>query len=585
MQQTTSLPQEMLKRRMPVVVVVLIVTSLVLVVRLILFQAPQDPAVAAYIQAAQSNYYDLQRQISARGQIYDRNMQPLAANTLRYRIGISPSLVDDPEEVAAQLSAILGRDVLEMRAVLDRDSSYELLATNLEPSVWRQLDQLNLQAFRPEQLPRRLYPQGALTSQVIGFVAGEDDTYRGYSGVEGFYESDLAGRIRDENVPVIPFEIPPDERALDRGANLVLTLDRDIQYLAQQELQAAIESTGSQSGTIIVMNPVTGDVLAMVSYPSFDPNNIAAVEDPRLLNNPAISAVYEPGSVFKVLTVAAALDSGTITPDWTYNDTGLITVGGEDTQNWDRNAYGVVNAEQLLVNSLNVGAATIAVEMGPDNFYARIRGFGIGQSTRIGLEGEEEGVIRVPGDSVWSPSDLATNSYGQGLSTTPLQMLNAVNVIANGGLLMQPRIVSQIIEDDRARNLEPIVIRRVISQQTAETVTNWMVSVVNNGLDDAASVPGYTIAGKTGTAQIPNPIGYEQNSFIMTFVGFFPADDPRLSVLVKLDRPTSASWASQTAAPVFARLAERLVIMMEIPTDTVRVELAAQGGVVAGIDR
>lgn len=589
MQQTMSLQQDMLRRRLPVVITVLLVASLVLIIRLILFQAPQDPRVAAYVEALrESNYETRLRQYATRGIIYDRNMQPLAANSLRYRIGISPNLISEPEETIAQLSAILGRDPLEIRAIVNSDAPYEHLGTNIEPDIWRQIDELDMMSIDVETIPRRLYPQGDLTSQVIGFVAGDDDTYRGYNGVEGYYQTQLAGRMREATISRIPFEVPEDatnETALDRGANLVLTIDRDIQYLAHQELLSAIELTGAVSGTIIVMNPMNGDILAMTSYPSFDPNAVAEIVDPRALINPAISNVYEPGSVFKVLTMAAGLDHGTITPDWTYNDAGSLMVGGLKIENWDKAAYGVMTPEQILVESLNIGTATVAIEMGTDAFYSRIRAFGIGQPTRVDLEGEEGGILNTPGSESWGEADLASNSFGQGVSVTPLQMLNAVNAIANGGLLMQPRVVSEIIQGNTVYELDPIVVRRVISQQTAATVTNWMVSVVNEGLDERARLPGYTIAGKTGTAQIPNPIGYETNAYIMTFVGFFPADDPRLSVLVKLDRPTSGQFASQTAAPVFSRLAERLVIMMEIPTDEVRYALAAEGGVVGGIDR
>jgi cell division protein FtsI (penicillin-binding protein 3) len=589
MQQTYSpgVQQEMLRRRLPVVILVLLFVSLTLVIRMILFQAPQEPQVASYIDRVRNaNYGTTREETSARGVIYDRNGQPLAVNTLKYRIGISPGLVSNRDDTVAQLASILGIDVLRVREILDSDSSYELLATNVEPDVWRRVADLDLISIVVEPIPQRYYPQGDLLSQVVGFVGWDENTFRGYIGVEARYEEDLAGRVRRQQISNIPFTVPQDEERLDRGADIVLTIDRDIQYLAQIELQNAIQTYGAQSGTIIVMNPNNGDILAMVSSPTFDPNNYAEVEDRRLLSNPAISSVYEPGSVFKVLTVAAALEKGTIDRTWTYIDTGSITVGGQTYPNWDGNAYGQIDVEGLLVNSLNVGAATVAIEMGTEDFYSMITSFGIGRRTGVDMQGEVEGIVKIPNrDPDWSPSDLGSNSFGQGISVTPLQMLNAANIIANGGFLVQPRIVSQIVHGEQIENLEPIIISRPLSSETAQIVTNMMVSVVERGLDDQARLPGYTIAGKTGTAQIPNALGYEQGTSIVTFIGFLPADDPQISILVKLDRPKTSVWASQVAAPVFRSLAEKLVLMLEIPTDEVRYQLAEQGGNIGSIDR
>jgi cell division protein FtsI/penicillin-binding protein 2 len=419
-----------------------------------------------------------------------------------------------------------------------------------------------------------------LASQLIGFVAGDGNTFRGYVGVEGYYQDQLAGRVRSRTVRNIPTEFQLDNAILERGSDLVLTIDRDTQFLVETVLQQALAGTGATSGTIIVMNPRNGDILAMASLPTFDPNNLP-LDNARILQNPAIQAVYEPGSVFKVLTAAAALEAGNITPNWTYNDQGSYQVGSRTIYNWDRVAHGETSLQTMLVDSLNVGAATIAVEaMGRDEFYRGITRFGIGSRTRVDLEGEEAGILKVPNVSPdWSESDLGTNSYGQGVSVTPLQMLTAVNAIANRGVMMRPRVVQQIVNGVEVTNLEPVPLQKAISEETARVVAEMMVAVVRDGIDGRAALPGYTIAGKTGTAEIPLVTGgYSTSEFIMTFVGFLPADDPQISILVKLDRPTSGSFASQTAAPVFRQLVERLVIMMEIPDDETRRQLAAQGG-------
>ena len=573
--------QEVLRRRIPIVVVGLLIVSGVLVMRLISFQFPQDPRVMAEFAALRdANYGTIQRLEAPRGRIYDRNGNPLAVNTREYRVGISPNVVSNKAQVAQQLAMILNRDELEMYNMLISNTSYELLGV-VSPDVWRQLDQLGLYALRVERVQRRLYPQGTLASQLVGFVAGVGEDARGYNGVEGYYQAELAGLVRDQEVSNIPFELGDNVVQLASGADLVLTIDRDIQFLAESHLQLAISETGARSGSIIVMNPRTGDILAMASYPTYDPNRYFEVEQ-RDLRNPAISDTFEPGSVFKVVTMAAALDSGAITPDWTYIDQAEYVIGGIRIRNWDRQAHGVVNATQVLVDSLNVGTAVIArEEMGWETFYRYLDRFGFGRLTRVDMQGEEAGLLRTPTSSDWSESDLGTNSFGQGMLVTPLQMLTAINAVANGGLMMQPRIVHQKIEGDMIQTSRVTALGRPISAETAAAVSDMMVAAVRDGLDQRAQVPGYTVAGKTGTAQIWGVVDYLPDQFIMTMAGFLPADDPQVSVLVKLDRPTSGRWASQVVAPVFSRFVSRLVDLLEIPTDPVRYALVRDGAAIA----
>lgn len=575
-----SQQQEILRRRLPAIVAVLIVISVGLITRMVLFQTPADPRVIAYVQAVRdANYSSTQRQTSSRGIIYDRTGQRLAVNALQYRVGISANLVSDPVTMVQQLSTILNLDPLFVNDIIQSDKPYAVLATNVDSATYQELVSLNSVALQIEQIPRRYYPQG-IAAPLIGFVAGAGDGFLGYNGIEGYYEQTLAGRTRQAEISDIPFDVPALDDAPEKGADLVLTIDRDIQYLVEELLANAIAETGAVSGDIIVMDPTTGDVLAMASYPTFDGNDIP-LDDAKRLRNPAITDVYEPGSVMKVITVAAGLQQGAITPDWVYNDTGEIIVGSLPIRNWDNRAHGVVDLETVLVESLNVGAATIAVEhLGRNAFYNMLGAFGFGALTRIDLQAEQQGKVRIPGDERWSESDLGANAYGQGISVTALQMLNAVNVIANGGLLMQPRVVKQVIHGTDITDIEPVVLRRVISAEVAREVTRMMVATVERGLDDLAGVEGYSVAGKTGTAEIPSVVGYLDGQTIVTFVGFLPADAPQVSILVKLERPKVNTFASQTAAPVFKALAEKLVTYLEIPTDADRAILAEQGGVV-----
>jgi cell division protein FtsI/penicillin-binding protein 2 len=575
MMQAAQTQQETFNRRLPIVIIGMIVASGYLLLQLVGFQAIA-PEVANELRP---NYNRNVRLAAARGIIYDHSGQRMAENTVEYRIGISPNLVSDKRRVATQLAAILRLDELETYEKINSDEPWVLLTPRVSAEIGQQVEALDLQALDIEKIPRRSYPQGTLAAQIIGFVGGD---LQGYYGVEGYYQDQLTGRIREEVISDIPFDLP-DDQLPDQGSDIYLTLDRDIQYLIESELALAINETGASGGTYIVMNPVTGDILAMASWPSFDPNAYSNV-DAGVWRNPAISDEYEPGSVMKVLTIAGALDRGVITPDFTYVDQGELAVGGIVVRNWDLQAHGVVDVRGILVDSLNVGAATVSLNMGHEAFYTAMDAFGIGRPTRVNLEGEASGTMYIPGDPEWSESNLGTNAFGQGVTVTPLQMLTAVSAIANDGLMMQPNLVAKVVDGDQVIASQPTFLRRAISPEAAHIVTDMMVSVVNenDSLDSGAGLPGYTVAGKTGTAEIPSPIGYESNAWIMTFVGFLPADNPQVAVLIKLDRPTTGRWASQVVAPRFRRLAERLVVMMEIPPDDVRHALEAEAGTVDG---
>ncbi|HUN10560.1 MAG TPA: penicillin-binding protein 2 [Aggregatilineales bacterium] len=572
--------RDVFNQRLPLVIVVMVIVSGALLLRMLSFQqlAPE------VLNELRPDYDREVRLAAARGLVYDHNGQRLAVNTLEYRIGVSPNLVSDPPRTARLLATILGIDELEVFRAVTSTAVWELLASRVPAEIGQQVEQLKndgqLLAVTIEKIPRRSYPQGTLGAQLLGFVGGD---LKGYYGVEGRFQDQIAGRAREEIVSDIPFAVPNDTEP-DRGADIYLTIDRDIQFLVESQLALAVDQTGASGGTIIVMNPRNGNILGMASWPSFDPNAFLTA-DVEAWRNPAISDEYEPGSVLKVLTVAAGIEAGTITPNWTYNDQGRLDICGVPVLNWDRRAYGVVDTTGLLVNSLNVGAGTIALEMGPNSFYAMMSRFGMGRLTGINLAAEADGTMLTMGDPEWSQSNLCTNAFGQGIAVTPLQLVTAVSAIANDGLMMQPNVVERIVDGDQIIWSQPTALGRPISADTAHTVRDMMVQVVNQGLDEGARLSGYTVAGKTGTAEIPIPTGYRTDRFIMSFIGFLPADDPQVIVLVKLDEPTSGNWASQVAAPVFRQLAERLVILLEIPPDAVRQALIEQGGAVNAIQR
>jgi cell division protein FtsI/penicillin-binding protein 2 len=267
--------------------------------------------------------------------------------------------------------------------------------------------------------------------------------------------------------------------------------------------------------------------------------------------------------------MAAGLDSGTIIPETTIYDGGAIEVGGRTIYNWDRNSYGTVDMTTVLGKSLNVGAAQVAVMLGKDRFYTYVRRFGFGRITEVDLDSEGPGTLKTPGDPDWHESDLGTNSFGQGIAVTPLQMTMAVAAVANGGLLMKPHAVQKIIEGDRDLSVQPTVVRRVILSQAARTLTEIMVTAVNQETE-LAQVPGYRVAGKTGTAQIPIPGGYHPTLTVASFAGYLPADDPALVILVVIHKPQTSPWGGHVAAPVFARIAQQLMILFDVPPDDIR---------------
>ncbi|MGD2105320.1 MAG: penicillin-binding protein 2, partial [Anaerolineae bacterium] len=465
----------------------------------------------------------------------------------------------------------------------DESGSYRQwirVAPSVSKDVGEKVAGLEIGGVTVKPLWRRVYPEDSLASHALGFST----VMTGYYGVEGFYDPMLrpepvewVGPVDVESVP-IPWE-PIEGEFPRRGVNLELTLDRTVQALVEDELARALEMYGAEAGTIIVMEPDTFGILAMASLPTYDPENYSqfADRDPSLFEDPAVSKQYEPGSVFKVVTVAAALDSGIVTPHSVYQDRGWIEVGGQAIHNAMRKTYGDQTVKDILVKSLNVGAAWLSSTTGPDRFYDYVRDFGFGQLTNVDLAGEVPGQLWLPEDvEHWHPSNLGTNAFGQGIAVTPLQMITAVAAVANDGARLRPHIVSRRTASDGTVSVfHPVLEEQVIAPETATRLTDLMVQVLEEGATEAR-VEGYRVAGKTGTAQIPIPGGYAQEGTIATFVGFGPVPEPALVILVKLDRPQSSQWASRTAAPTFSRLTARLFTVLGIPPGSG--ELAAEVG-------
>jgi len=516
-----------------------------------------------------------------RGTIRDRNGCLLAGNAVMYSIEADTAYVVDTEAASTALGALLPVSAAHIEQLLAGDDLWVKIASPVSKGVGEQIADLGLSGITVRPLWIREYPEGALASHLLGFCNAEG---LGFYGVEGFYDVLLQPEQVERRGPVdptskqIPWTVAPV--VLPRpGTELVLTLDRTVQALVEEELARSVWEYQAEGGTIIVMDPRTFGVLALASLPSYDPGRYVDFfsQTPPPFEDPAVSQQYEPGSVFKVLTMAAALDAGLVTPETTYYDQGWIEVGGLVMANASRQVYGQQRMADILIKSLNVGSAWLSTQMGPDLFYRYVQAFGIGRPTRIDLAGEVSGQLWLPEDyEQWHDSNLGTNAFGQGLAVTPLQMIVAVATVANDGARLRPHVVYRhIAPDGVVSTFRPVVEAQVVSPQTARTLVEMMVRVVEEGVPQA-KVEGYRIAGKTGTAQIPIPGGYDKEGTVASFVGFGPVPDPQLIILVKLDRPQTSPWASETAARAFQRLASRLFVVLDIPPGVAEVAEAVR---------
>ena len=551
------------QRRLWLIVAGMILVTLAVVVRLVSFQVLREEELAEIGRSIHNSSIVAHPE---RGRIIDRNGSVVAGNGSDYQVGVSPSLVTNPEEIATDLAPILQEQRRDLLIKLKSDAPYILLAGRVSPEVAEAIEKLSYDRLQVDRLPRRIYPQGELMCHVLGYT---DFDGIGGSGLEGYYQSELAGTAATATINISPLTIQKSVIARE-GADLILTIDRTVQRVVEDHLERAMAEYAAVSGTIIVMDPRTGAILAMANKPCFSPYRFFEVEEDFLLN-PAVSKQYEPGSVMKLITMATALDSGTVTPQSTYNDAGVVYIGGHAIYNWDRSARGVVDMTGLLAHSLNIGAATIASWTGPDTFYNYLQRFGFGRPTGIDLMAEASGQMPLPGDPDWSEANIGTNSFGQGLAITPLHMISAVSALANGGYLMQPYIVQEIKGDGFEHKHEPTVLSRPVSKQTADQVTAMAINAVRTEVI-GAKVEEYTVAGKTGTAEIPEGGFYHPSDTIGSFIGWLPADAPEIVVLIKLDRPQVSPWGSTTAAPSFAALADELVTLLDIPPDRVRLQ-------------
>lgn len=538
-----------------------------------------------------------------RGTIYDRNGNVLATNQIAYEVGIDLKFVTDPESIAFSAASLLDlnyADVFTLASTVKKEQEenrYYVISSYVEEEKIAELKalkdsyterRLEQQTTTPSlsgliwaPMEQRTYPENDLASNILGFYNYfSRETAQGVYGVEEAYNRLLTGKPENVFMPNDPYlvEALPE---IDAGASLVLTIDREIQAMVQEVLADAVEWSGAEGGTIIVSDPKTGEILGMASTPFFDSNKYWTYEEtfpgPTPYNR-AIGDAYEPGSVFKVITMAAALDSGKVDLSTTYNDAyGVFWV--ENTwpiYNWDGGAWGEQDMLGCMQHSLNVCLAHIAVDLlEEDLFYQYVQAFGFGRNTGIDLAGEANYPLRLPDNNQWVILDLATNSFGQGIAVTPIQMAMAVSAVANEGRMMAPHVVRSVVDNGQQYEVAPQVVSSPISAETASTLTD-MLTVALEEEASGALLEGYAIAGKTGTGEIPTELGYTSTQTNTSFVGWGPSDDPQFVVYVWLEKPTISKWGSEVAAPVFRNVVEQLVVLMKIPPDAVRLALSAK---------
>jgi len=503
-----------------------------------------------------------------RGSIYDANGYLLAVSTTVYDIAAMPSKIADEGMLADRLASLLELPRSEVLALLQKDTTYVRLKRGASSEVAQTIESWRIDGLQAEPRAIRVYPHGPLAVAVLGFVNEENEASH---GIEARYDEQLRGkqgfRVADRDaVGSLLYRHYP----VEHGVDLYLTVDRNIQSLVEEALADGVTTTGAKKGAVIVLNPKTGAILAMAVYPTYDPNT-REVADLSMFANWAVTETYEPGSVLKILTIASALDAGAISASSTYYDEGQIVVGGQTIKNSDGLAYGQTNMRDLLAYSLNVGAATVSTKMGARKFYEYVRRFGLGQLTGVDLAQETAGWVRVPGNPEWHESDLGTNSFGQGLAATPLQVLTAVCAVANHGAMMRPFAVARTVDGGTVTGTAPRVLRQVVSPEAADQTVEMLVYAVENVLQATVAIDGYSVAGKSGTSQVYiSSGGYDANETVASFAGFAPADDPEFAILVVLDRPQREHWGARAAGPVFRKIALQLLSLLGVPPDSVR---------------
>lgn len=541
-----------------------------LVIRLFYWQIIKAP----YLQSLAEDQHFTESQVEAlRGNIYFSDHSILASSNPSFILFAQPKVI--PRDKKLEISYILSKTLMqkergeevenlakEILSKLSQELYWVRIEKNISPGQKKSIEQLVLEGLGFEEGSTRFYPEGSSSAHILGF-AGSDSkgAGKGYFGLEGYYDGELKGApgfIRHEKdalgLPILIGNFFTNEAR--NGKDLILNLDRSVQYIVEESLKKGIEKYGAKSATAVVMDPKTGGILALASFPGYDP--LKYFDFPKeYYKNPSVADQYEPGSTFKVLVMAAAINEDLVKQD-TICDicSGPISLGGFTIRTWNNKYYPDASMRDVIVHSDNTGMVFVGKKLGLDKFYEYLNNFGFGKPTNIDLQDESAPDLRPKNE--WREIDLATASFGQGIAVTPIQMVAAVASIANGGNLMEPHVVKEIRDGNGSFEIKPKILRQVIKVTTAQEVKELMVAAVDEGEAKFAKPKGFKIAGKTGTAQIPVAGHYDPSKTIASFVGFAPADNPKFVMLVRYDQPSSSPYGSETAAPTFFEIAKEL---------------------------
>lgn len=570
------------ERRITAIGVMILALIGVIILRLMYVQIIKHGTYKAQASTSQSRKFAIPAQ---RGQIYaydDDQVVPLVLNETFKTVYADPTLIKNKAKIADEIAATIGGSKADYEKKLGTKGNYVIIAERVPSGAGQKLKEKDLIGIGLTDQVYRTYPEGDLAAQVLGFVNNDG---AGQYGVEGYMDDELGGvdglrQVKtDTRGNPIAIADSVDKPATD-GKSYVLTIDRNIQAQAELSLAAGVKNVGAKSGSVIVMDPNSGAIKAMANFPTFEPTNYAKIRDYSTFSNSVVTDQFEPGSGFKMFTMAGGLDSGKVKPDTTYNDTGEVELDGYKINNSSDKKWGVQNMGDVIEKSLNTGVIFVLRSMGgnPNDitlagkklFYGYVQKFGFGKATGVEQSGEAVGSVNKPSTVSGNDVNYANMTFGQGISTTMIQMITAASAIANGGKLYQPQLVAGVKTEDGVKAFSPKVINsQVISKTASDQITTMMEKVVQGkyGSGYKARMPGYVVAGKTGTAQIPNPNGkgYREDKNIGTFIGFAPSKNPKFIMMVRINEPKVEGFAESTTVPVFADIAKWLVTYMQIP--------------------
>ncbi len=545
--------------RVNFVFIIVILFGAAIISRLVYIQIIQHDLYRALANGQQKNYQLIKGE---RGEIFFSGGEILATNVKGKYLFVSPEKIKEKEKTAQILSEIFGLDKELIFAKLKKNSLFEQIKSNLTEEENRALGEINLPGVYLGETFFREYPQGLMASQTVGFIGGEE---KGQYGIEGFYDDILQGKEKIQN---LIYGLTSDTN----GADIFLTINYELQFKAEKLLEKTKEEFNVEEGQIVIVDPKSGAILALANFPNFDPNYYSKVDDFHIFQNNVLQKLFEPGSVFKSITMAAALDQDKITPKTTYIDEGNLKIGGYTIYNYNKRIWGERTMTEVLEKSINTGAIFAERQIGHKIFLEYLEKFGFFEPTEIDLQGEIFSENKEFKKSY--EINFATASFGQGIEMTPIQLVQAFNVIANNGKLVRPYIVEKVIENGSPSQVltdKTWKGKQVISSKTSSQLTAMMISVVENGSAKNTKIPGYYIAGKTGTSQIPwtvlgvNKKGYSDKTW-QSFIGFFPAFNPKFLILVKLDNPETKT-SEYSAVPIFKEMAKYIIDYYEIPPD------------------